>query len=784
MTKNSSGNIAWFQTHKGTFLSESSLLRNNSSDYKEDFNFANKLFVSSGDMLIRVNKPQRIPLLIVYRSSFPYSRQIVYFLKNKLSKNELENLSFLDEHTVAQKIRDNIVYYDYKHQMRDGSLCYFQSEEELDDELTVFSINECLQQVKRWIESTITGKILPEAPQENLYMHFRNCEGDKEFLLPSIFYSPNMTGGKFYFSESYFQSNSLFKNYVGVRIDGENLKGKLITQEFTVINSRILFAYTLSNNDFKKYQPAIDKFILEEKVIIGNWWETNIINKPFSTLQELINLLGNGNYEKGLIRLEPIKQNLIIQKELIYLGLRFKNRIGEYEWLFLKLRLKEKFNFGNAEFENMVNVLNSLYEISAIPSEKFTDEEFHKRNKGRVDRENIKEKKVAVIGCGSLGSEIADILAKAGVGKLKLIDNEIIKAHNVVRHLVGLRLLNSPKVESVKNIIENHNPFIEVKSMPINILDSDANEYLSSHEIGISTIANDDVEGFLNEKSVVNKNTVFYARALRGGKCARIFRVIPGKDACKHCLYLYSKEDNRIFKNIPTDDDLPLLSNECNNPVRPGSAADLKLISSITAKLVIEFLEKKDGDKNHWIWDTENILNLEGNVQPYFLYSDFIPIHPECYLCGKFRNVLIKESVIELIKSEVKKTKNNYETGGILLGHITENDLHINIATDAGPNALKSRSSYIRDEKYAQSRINEEFIKSEGKNIYLGEWHSHPISSNVPSSIDVKSMKEISESLLYNTNKPVLLICSSKLEIACTIHPVEREYYSQNYIVK
>lgn len=776
--------IEWFNRHKDLFAKESFLLSNNKSNYKEDSNFAKKLFLSCGEILIRVNKPKRYPLLIVYPSSFPYSRQKVYLLKNKLSSDQLEELSLLNEHKISTELGNNIYYFDYKHQMRDGSLCYFQSDREFDDDISVFHIDECLLQVKQWIESTITGKALPEAPQENLFLHFRKCEGDKEFLLPSIFYSPHMIEGQFYFSESYFQSNALFKNYVGVRIDGKNLKGKVITQEFTVINSRILFAHPLSKNDYKKYKVVIDKFIQEEKIIIGKWWEINIINKPFSSLLEVIDILGNGDYMQGLSRLEPIKNELVKQAETIYLGFRFKNKLGEYEWLFFKMKLREKFDFGNTKFETTINILNGLYEISSVSSEKFTDEEFHKRNKGRVDRKNIKEKKVAIIGCGSLGSEIADILGKAGVGKLKLIDNEIIKAHNVIRHLVGLRLLNSSKVETVKHIIENHNPFIDVKSLPLNILDSNTKDYLLPDEIGISTIADENIEGYLNENAILSGNIIYYARALRGGKSARIFRVIPGKDACKNCLHLYLKEGNQIFKNIPTDDDLPTLSNECNNPVRPGSAADLKLISSITSKLIIEFLEKGDDSKNHWIWDTENIFNVEGSIQPYILHSDFIPPHHECYLCGKFENIFIKDSVVELIKSEVKKTKNNYETGGILLGHVTENNLYINIATDAGPNVIKSRSSYIRDDKYGQSRIDEEFIKSDGKNIYLGEWHSHPIASNTPSSIDVKSMKEISESLLYNTSKPVLLICSSKLDIACTIHPVEREYYSQNFIVK
>ena len=50
---------------------------------------------------------------------------------------------------------------------------------------------------------------------------------------------------------------------------------------------------------------------------------------------------------------------------------------------------------------------------------------------------NLRASKVAIIGCGAVGSEVAELLAKAGVGELTLIDNDDLYAGNVGRHLLS-----------------------------------------------------------------------------------------------------------------------------------------------------------------------------------------------------------------------------------------------------------------------------------------------------------------------------------------------------------
>ncbi|WP_284987623.1 ThiF family adenylyltransferase [Arthrobacter sp. fls2-241-R2A-172] len=65
----------------------------------------------------------------------------------------------------------------------------------------------------------------------------------------------------------------------------------------------------------------------------------------------------------------------------------------------------------------------------------------------------LSSKSVAVIGVGALGSFTADMLARAGVGRLTLVDGDIVLPGNIVRHLVGRESVGLPKVDAVRDYI-------------------------------------------------------------------------------------------------------------------------------------------------------------------------------------------------------------------------------------------------------------------------------------------------------------------------------------------
>jgi integrative and conjugative element protein (TIGR02256 family) len=66
------------------------------------------------------------------------------------------------------------------------------------------------------------------------------------------------------------------------------------------------------------------------------------------------------------------------------------------------------------------------------------------------------------------------------------------------------------------------------------------------------------------------------------------------------------------------------------------------------------------------------------------------------------------------------------ETGGILVGHNDGIDVRVSQASDAGPNAQRSASHFLRDTEYCRGFLDQAYSDSGAD--YVGEWHSHVVS--------------------------------------------------------
>lgn len=108
---------------------------------------------------------------------------------------------------------------------------------------------------------------------------------------------------------------------------------------------------------------------------------------------------------------------------------------------------------------------------------------------------------------------------------------------------------------------------------------------------------------------------------------------------------------------------------------------------------------------------------------------------------GEF-NVFISEKVIKNIERYKQDTREMNESGGIILGQVLNHNIFILNFSNPCKNDKSTRYSFERDKKNAQKLIDFEFIDSNGKTIYLGEWHTHPENSPVPSNQDIKMIKE------------------------------------------
>ncbi|MBQ2973863.1 MAG: tRNA threonylcarbamoyladenosine dehydratase [Clostridia bacterium] len=97
---------------------------------------------------------------------------------------------------------------------------------------------------------------------------------------------------------------------------------------------------------------------------------------------------------------------------------------------------------------------------------------------GKESTEKLNSKSVILFGLGGVGSYTAEALARAGIGRLTIIDNDCVSVTNINRQLCALRsTVGRPKVEVVKERILDINPECEVNALQKFYLPENAEEF-------------------------------------------------------------------------------------------------------------------------------------------------------------------------------------------------------------------------------------------------------------------------------------------------------------------
>lgn len=82
-------------------------------------------------------------------------------------------------------------------------------------------------------------------------------------------------------------------------------------------------------------------------------------------------------------------------------------------------------------------------------------------------RNSLATKNIAVLGCGSVGSEVADALASSGIGRLTLVDWDEMAEDNVFRHALGRDSIGQAKVAALRSELLRKYPGVDIHSLPV-----------------------------------------------------------------------------------------------------------------------------------------------------------------------------------------------------------------------------------------------------------------------------------------------------------------------------
>lgn len=771
--------IPWFKKHRGYLHSESIAL-NRDSNYREITQERQSLFVSHGNVIVRGNEIYRYPFLIIYNDATPFALPSLFPLTRELSKEEVEVISKLDFGSACEHVRKYVkFFYHLRHQNSSGALCILEWDN-FEDGAKFYGITTILRRVRDWCEGLMTG-IFPLDNQEvEFCAHFNNIKHGIQLLYPESFIKDTHMHGEFFAPlHSYVPSGIWYEHsnriFIGRYIYGYTPAGLLELPPQLKFNPALADGL-LTLQDIIDKPERVRSLVSEQRLIKGSWFAIEHEPTPFESLDDLITIIGNGDISSGYQRLAKIAIDDFRESEFAYIALRFPNRKGEFEFqLFVLTNAKRKQIILGAVDEQNKSTIDRFEIVQAIICEKVTPMNFHERNGARAIHEILGGKTINVIGVGAIGSEVADCFAKAGVGNLHLVDCQSMRMPNAMRHLAGTKAIGIPKTCAVAEILHDHNPFINIRISNLNILGIDINDYIRQDSISVSCIADDNPEAYFNEQAVISNKKAYYVRSMRGGKVGRIFRVIPGKDACFHCLTLY-RDEHDAFLRIPEDPAYPTMRNECNNPIRPASAADLKIIAALSSRIVIDDIQNGEGEINNWIWSSEDIAEL--GIGAHTMTKQSFKPHPKCLYCSHENRLAIElsKNALDFMQKLIAEAGGN-EVGGVLAGRVEDSKIVVTDVSGPGPQAICTRTKFLKDATYCQEFLDDKYRDSNGAIVYIGEWHSHPNEDNRPSNTDIKSLTDISFQPQYLTDKPAMIIFTISGKPSATIHPASKTYY-------
>lgn len=236
------------------------------------------------------------------------------------------------------------------------------------------------------------------------------------------------------------------------------------------------------------------------------------------------------------------------------------------------------------------------------------------REIGSVGQTRLHEFKVAIVGLGGLGSFEALLLALAGVGEIRLIDDDIVALENLHRSpIYTFEDIGVRKVYAAGSKLKRLNPEVKVVSHNQRIMEDETRliELLRGVDCVLDGLDNFESRRIVNRYCARNGTIYVYAgvQAFEGN--VSVFRT-PGT-ACLECLVPESGPD--LIDFLPRCDSLGVIGTSVGGVASIASTECLKLGLGLSSNLFGRLL-------------AIDLRNMDFNVID-------IQKNPECPVCGR-----------------------------------------------------------------------------------------------------------------------------------------------------
>ena len=155
---------------------------------------------------------------------------------------------------------------------------------------------------------------------------------------------------------------------------------------------------------------------------------------------------------------------------------------------------------------------------------------------GMAGQKKLKAASVLLIGAGGLGSPLAMYLAAAGIGRIGLVDYDVVDYTNLQRQIIhGTKDVGRPKLHSARDRILDINPHVQVDAYEVPLTSDNALELFAPYDVIIDGTDNFPTRYLTNDACVLLGKPNVYGSIFRFEGQASVFYAKEGP--CYRCLF-------------------------------------------------------------------------------------------------------------------------------------------------------------------------------------------------------------------------------------------------------
>lgn len=219
------------------------------------------------------------------------------------------------------------------------------------------------------------------------------------------------------------------------------------------------------------------------------------------------------------------------------------------------------------------------------------------------DLNSLKDKKVGIVGLGSLGSKVANSLARSGIENFFLIDDDVFFAGNIERHTLDWSSVGVHKVDAIKNQLSLISSSIHVHVSLINLTGQESNSALNSVisrlgtcDIIIDATADSKVFNLLAAVSKGYNKPMVWGEVFAGGIGGLIARSRPKLDPSPQTMRQALFETTQNVPTISQVSTRPYELESETGEVWIASDINVGIIASHLSDLIVDTLSTEDSE--------------------------------------------------------------------------------------------------------------------------------------------------------------------------------------------